>query len=326
MTLDSLQFSDLILMDDKAFLKGTPELGQQMQLITPEMVHPNELRELIDTVENSFSSHRDGVENIRIGFGKLSFRVANFSGVDGRAYFLRRLAEKVPTMQELGFDKGLCDWLLHKDRQKGLVLFCGSQASGKTTSAAAFIASRLALYGGHAVSWENPVEMPLAGPHGEYGYAFQTQVRSEAELAAHIERSHRFSSPNIVYVGEIRSKHAASEVLRVSLGSANQIVVSTIHGMGIITALERLMTWAAELDSDVASQNLAHSLLAIVYQELQTENDTTIMKTPETLLVPFSSFSRSLRSKIRDGRLASLAEEITLQRNKVKFQGMGAIS
>ncbi len=326
MTLDSLQFSDLILMDDKAFLKGTPDRGQQMQLVTPEMVHPNELRELIDTVEKAFSSHRDGVENIRIGFGKLSFRVANFSGVDGSAYFLRRLAENIPTMQELGFDKGLCDWLLHKDRQKGLVLFCGSQASGKTTSAAAFISSRLALYGGHAVSWENPVEMPLAGPHGEYGYAFQTQVRNEAELAAHIERSHRFSSPNIVYVGEIRSKHAASEVLRVSLGSANQIVVSTIHGMGIITALDRLMTWAAELDGDVASQNLAHSLLAIVYQELQSENDTTIMKTPETLLVPFSSFSRSLRSKIRDGRLASLAEEITLQRNKITFQGFGAIS
>lgn len=251
MKLDSLDFSDLIIMSNgDVFLKGTPEFGAQMRKIPDE--YREEVGQLGEVVEKAFASKKHNeMENIRLSFGKLSFRVANYSGVDGSAYFLRRLATRVPTFEELGFYPGLASWLLAPERQKGLVLFCGSQGSGKTTSAASFIAARLQRYGGHAISWENPVEMPLAGAHGDYGYAFQTQVRDESELAAHIERSYRFSNPNIIYVGEIRSQHAASEVSRAALGSANQIVVSTIHGMDIKNALERLLTLACEHDGNI---------------------------------------------------------------------------
>lgn len=327
MSLADLQFSDLILMQDgSAFLKGTPDMGQQLKPLTEALVTQDELDGLGVAVERGFSSSKGELENVRVRFGNLTFRVANYRGVDGLAYFLRRLADRVPELEELGLGADLTAWLLAPDRQKGLVLFCGPQTSGKTTSAAAFIASRLRRHGGHMVSLEAPVEMPLAGPQGPFGYGFQTEVKSESDLARHIERSHRYSGPNIVYVGEIRSKYAASEVLRVSLGSANQLVVSTIHGLDIITALDRLMTWARELDGEVACQNLAHSLLAVVYQELVTEGDERVLRVPETLLVPFSDKSRAVRSKLRDGKLGSLAEDILEQRNRIAFQGMGAVS
>lgn len=327
MALADLNFSDLILMQNgRAFLKGTPELDQQLKPLGPELVDTTEMEGLAEAVDRAFSTRRGELENVRVRFGELTFRVANYHGVDGPAYFLRRLADRVPDLEELGLGANLTDWLVHPDRQKGLVLFCGPQSSGKTTSAAAFIASRLRRHGGHMVSLEAPVEMPLAGPQGEFGYAFQTEVKSEADLARHIERSHRYSGPNILYVGEIRSKYAASEVLRVSLGSANQLVVSTIHGLDIITALDRLMTWARELDGEVSCQNLAHSLLAIVYQELVTLDGQRELRVPETLLVPFSEKSRSIRSKLRDGKLASLAEDILEQRNRIAFQGMGAVA
>lgn len=327
MSLTDLSFSDLILMHDgRAFLKGTPEMGQQLVPITDDMVDTGELEGLSDAVERAFPVSRGELENVRVRFGNLTFRVANYRGVDGPAYFLRRLAESVPDLEELGLGQDLTEWLLGAERQKGLVLFCGSQASGKTTSAAAFIASRLRRHGGHMVSLEAPVEMPLAGPQGPHGYGFQTDVKSEADLATHIERAHRYSGPNIVYVGEIRSKFAASEVLRVSLGSANQLVVSTIHGLDIITALDRLVTWAREMDGEVACQNLAHSLLAVIYQELVTEEGHIMARVPESLLIPFSDKGRTIRAKLRDGKLGSLSEDILEQRNRIAFQGMAAVS
>lgn len=326
--LADIAFSDLILMQNgQAYLKGTPELGQQLMDIPSDQADQAELSGLADVVERSFSSNKgNGLENVRVRHGNLTFRVANYKGVDGPAFFLRRLADRVPDMEELGLGEELTDWLLSAKRQKGLVLFCGPQASGKTTSAASFIASRLRQHGGHAVSLENPVEMPLSGPQGLHGFCFQTEVKSESELASHIERSHRYSGPDIVYIGETRSKHAASEVLRVSLGSSNQMVVTTIHGLDIITALDRLMTWAREMDGEVACQNLAHSLLAIIYQELSTVDGKRIVNVPEYLLVPFSEKSRSIRSKLREGKLSSLGEDILEQRNRIAFQGIGVMA
>ena len=328
MALSDLNFSDLILQvqGNRAFLKGTPDMDTQLKPVTDDMVDAGEIAELGDIVERSFTASRGELENVRVRFGNLTFRVANYHGVEGPAYFLRRLADRVPDLEEIGLGQDLTTWLLGAERQKGLVLFCGPQSSGKTTSAAAFIASRLRRHGGHMVSLESPVEMPLSGPQGPFGYGFQTEVKSEADLARHIERSHRYSGPNILYVGEIRSKYAASEVLRVALGSANQLVVSTIHGLDIITALDRLMTWAREMDGEVACQNLAHSLLAVIYQELTSENGTRSVRVPEVLLAPFNDKSRTIRAKLREGKLNSLAEDILAQRNKIAFQGIGAVA
>ena len=61
--------------------------------------------------------------------------------------------------------------------------------------------------------------------------------------------------PDIIYIGEIRNKYAASEALRVSLGSDDQIVVATIHGLDVPAALDRLATFAREIDGEVATSN-----------------------------------------------------------------------
>lgn len=324
MALTDLTFSDLILMPDgRAFLKGTPELDQQLLGVTPDLVGQTELEDLLASVEQQFTTRSSALANVRVRFGNMAFRVANYEGVDGNVYFLRRLAEHVPDMEALtpGYAK-VRNFLLNPQQRKGLVLFCGAQAAGKTTLAASFIAARLRLYGGHAVTYEIPVEMPLSGAHGEHGFCFQTDIASESELGMHIERSHRCGQPNIILAGEIRTKFAASEVLRVSLGSSSQLVVATLHGLNIVAALTRLKALAGELDGDAACQNLSQSLLAVLYLELVTENGARTLKIPEVLLVPFNKNGQSIRSKLREGTFGSLSNDITQQENLLKYTDM----
>jgi twitching motility protein PilT len=217
--------------------------------------------------------------------------------------------------------------LISSEQRQGLVLFAGPQASGKTTMAGAFIVDRLIRYGGHAVTFENPAELPLSGPWGDKGYCFQTEIHSEAELPKCIEKAQRYASPDIIFIGEIRTKFAALESLRVALGSSRQIVVATIHGLNVVTALDRLLTWAREVDGDNACGNLSNALLAVIYlrlSELRLDGRRTVTS-PEHLLLPFKDHCLSVRAKLRDGSLSTLVDDMRALKNRIASEGSEAI-
>ncbi len=326
--LKDLNFSDIILLSKGggAYLKGTPEQDQQLVPVPEDCA--GEAAGLLKVVSDLFSkNHWDPNLSLRVTHLGCSYRAAMYDDVvSGHAFFLRKLADTVPSLDMLGLPQILVEWLTDRRQCKGLLLLVGGQGAGKTTTASALIKSRLELHGGHAVSFENPVEMPLSGRHGEHGYCFQAEIKSEAELEGHIERSHRYGSPNIIYIGEIRSKYAASIALQVALGSSQQLVVATIHGTTIETALKRLLTWAREKDGEVACQNLSQTLLGIVHQELSDPVAAKRALTlPELLLVPFEATSdeiandaASVRAKLQDGRL-NLDDEICAQRNRLTY-------
>lgn len=322
MLLKELTFSDIILLQDgSSYLKGTLEAEQQLVNVSNQIELQEELKTLLEAVEQ----HKNREGCFRVRHQGIGYRAAGVHGVDGNAYFLRRLATSIPDFTALDFPEGYTSWLLDSEQSKGLVLFCGSQGSGKSTSAASFIAARLKKHGGHAITFENPVELPLTGSHGEGGYCFQTELADETCLARHIEHAHRFSSPNIVFIGEIRSKYAASEALKLSLGSNHQLVVATVHGLDIISALDRLLGWAQELDGEIACQNLAQALLCAVYQDLEDTGQSRRLRTPQILFVPFKDSSKSIRSKIRERYLTSLEEDIREQRNRLRLYGISAL-
>jgi twitching motility protein PilT len=253
----------------------------------------------------------------------MKFRVAILNAVEelGRTFFIRRLADSVPEFTDLGIPGRLCDWLLESGNSKGLVLFAGPQGVGKTTSANAYIKSRLTAHGGHAVTYEHPVELPLSGPHGQNGFCWQTDITSEAELQSYIEGTHGLSSPNVVFIGEIRSKYAATETLRAALGSSKQLVVATIHGTSISTALDRLLLGAQELDGLLAQHNLSQTLAAIVFQEIHfNESFGRRVLNTAFLLVPFDSRGAAIRAKLRKGDLF-FDNEIEEQKRKFQFTG-----
>lgn len=320
MALADMQFSDLLLFPDgSARLKGCPGAGPQLVPVPPDCAPE------VEDLPGLLGRH--GQAAMRYRHKDITYRVARIDDVDGkRIWFLRRLADVVPSFESLGLMPVLVSWLMGQEQRQGLILFSGAQASGKTTTASAFVAARLEIYGGHSVTFENPAELPLAGCWGEYGYCFQTEIASEAELAQEIERAHRYASPDIIFIGEIRTRHAALEALRVSLGSSRQLVVATIHGLDVITALDRLVTWACELDGDNARQNLADALLAVVHLSLESgAGGQRCLTSPQFLLLPFKESARGIRVKLRNGQFHTLTDDMRELKARIAHKGEQAI-
>lgn len=338
-SLAELYFSDLIILPDgSARLKGCPESGQQLIPIPPDCV--DEVRELpkklIDAVlarrqTDPATGLRVEPRTIRYSHNGVYYRVAEIQDVDsGQTWFMRRLPSEVPQLSKLGLPSYLSEWLLLAEQRQGLILVAGAQASGKTTTASALVASRLQQHGGHAVTFENPAELPLGGSWGEHGYCFQTEIQGEHELPMQIERAHLYASPNVIFIGEIHTKFAALEALRVALGSRQQLVVATIHGFDVLAALERLINWAQELDGANACENLANSLLAILLQDLESEQKW--QKCPQYLLLPFTAPNpesamrvKGIRAKLRERQLQSLGDDMRDLRNRIADHGLKAI-
>lgn len=320
MALADLIFSDLLLFaDGSAKLKGFPGGGSQLVPVPAECAEevaglPNKLADAALTKKKP---------TIRYCHDKVYYRVALLEEVgDSKVWFLRRLAKKVPMLADLNCVPYLQKWLLSPEQQHGLILISGAQASGKTTFASSFVANRLTLFGGHALTLEGPAELPLSGAWGPYGYCFQTEFARESDLPQEIEAAHRYGSPDIIFIGEIRSLATAREALRVALGSNRQIVVTTIHGQNVGTALDRLLTWAKEIDGLSACQNLADALLSVVHLSLEHGENGTVLNSPEHLFLPFASENvRGIRAKLREGHVHMLTDDIREQKALMREEG-----
>lgn len=311
--LNTLSFTDIILLPDgRGKLKGTPGYGSKL-VDLPQSISTETLFGRIKGM-----MHEKKQTKFRITIDKTIYRVAVYEDINlATTAFLRRLPDTVPDFTSLGIPSPLDIWLLQERHKKGLVLFAGAQGSGKTTSAASYIQARIAKNGGHMVSFECPVEMPLAGQCGEHGYCFQGDI-DEDKLAQNIKLSHRFASPDILYVGEIIGPDTASQALRAALGSSQQVVVSSIHGLSVIAALDRLLTWAKEIEGNEGANNLlASSLFAVIFQEIKEEEGKKCLHVPEYLFIPFTTGGDSTRAAIRDGNLRSLQNDMNALQNRI---------
>ncbi|MDR2055452.1 MAG: GspE family protein [Desulfovibrio sp.] len=276
--------------------------------------------------ENLKKVNLSGKTTFRHTHDGVRYRVARMINIDDQTvWFLRRQPGHAPPFFRQGLPRYLENWLMAPEQCQGLVLFSGAQSSGKTTMASAYIVERLKTYGGHAVTFENPAELPLNGNWGDHGHCYQSEIVDESELPRHIVQAHRLASPNIIFIGEIRTKYTALESLRVALGSSHQLVVATIHGVDVTKALNRLMLWARELDGLNAFLNLSSTLLAVVHLDLVDNNGKLVLSSPEHLLLPFSEHVLGVRAKLCEGQVQSLKEDMRSLKNRIASEGDGAI-
>lgn len=305
--LKELQFSDIYLGATASWLAGVP--GKLDPVPAPAECNEElaDLRRLCDD-----ECRRHNRREITVRNGGVSYRVAVLVSLTETVYVLRRFPDRVERLDAIGIHASYAEKLMQTGLT-GLIVIAGAFGQGKTSTASALIASRLAAYGGVAVTIEDPPEMPLEGRHGE-GVCYQTWV-VKGEFGDALRNAARWA-PSIIFVGEVRDAETANEALRASING--RLVVCTTHADSVPMAVERLFS-LARADSgnpeDIAHL-LASGLRCVVHQELVGE--------PKRLKASmlWLGDETAAQGHIRRREWAQLQNTVDMQYNRLRV-GMG---
>ncbi len=304
MALHDQKFSDLYLGNNHSWLSGVPNTLDPVPA-------PDDCNEELASLRKICISEMDRSkkDEFSIKHEGISYRASLLRSLSEDVFVLRRFPPRVADLEDLGLHSGYVSMLLRKGLS-GLIVVAGAYGQGKTTTASAIVASRIAKHGGIAVCIEDPPEMPLEGQRGE-GVIYQRWV-GQGGFAHECRQAARWA-PSIIFVGEVRDPETATEALRASLNG--RLVVCTIHSDDARTAVDRLYALAngtAGNSEDVASL-LASGLLAIIHQRLEGE--------PRRPKLDFlwlgDEDANGIRATIRARKFQQLESEIQLQRNNM---------
>lgn len=304
--LADLRFTDLVLSCTKqtAFAKdlnGTAGLRPA----------PDELREDINRLRRLIEkTNPDRRRDFSVTMDGIMYRCAVIPAIDGDWYALRRGVDAIPALEALGYPKPLARKLVDPTLKDGLIVVSGAQRAGKTTTASALVRDRLLLHGGHAITLENPPELPLSGPHGS-GICFQIDV-NEGDgdaFSRGLVHAMRYAEPDMIMLGELRDSSAASQALRAAING--HLIVATLHASGVEETLTRIRAMARDSDGAIVDELLADGLSCVLHQSML--QDAKGRRSD----IAFLFTDNQVRSKIRAGRINQLGTDIQYQRNRL---------
>lgn len=257
-----------------------------------------------------------------ITFEGVTFRVQRSAqAIDGIWFRLRKMSDVAPTLETLPsrMPDPIEKILLQKQLSSGgIILVCGAPGSGKTTSAAAILVSRLQKFGGYAYTVEDPPEIiSLNGRHGD-GYCTQTQVyESESgweDSIKEVLRSQPVGASLMLFVGEIRTPEAARMMIRAA--SNGFLVITTTFATDLISGID---TFHQLLGPDYAS-SFAASLRVVLYQRMHSEPFRRI----EPSVIVSDGASSRVAVAIKMKQVGQLKDEIAYQANLIGRSAMAA--
>ena len=302
-TVKQLSFSDLYL--------GHPTLGDRFSDVCGADINPLPANPLLkDDLELLKAASRDARKEMTSGYDfnvnydGVSYRASVMTTRNGEIFVLRKIANTIGTLSELGIPFAYARHLMAKDLS-GLFLVSGAIKSGKTMTACAMIKERLLAYGGVAVTAEDPIELPLEGSYGA-GVCYQTPTLQGTTFVESFRHMVRWGA-KIIFIGEIRDAEVAAEVLQASVNG--HLVISTMHAESVIQTITKLHALANEkLTSDSAQAMVADGLAGVLHQEL---SQGPKKKLSSELL--FLKDADAIRTTLRNGRYELLSSAIKQQ-------------
>ena len=199
---------------------------------------------------------QDGRIKMKIGGGKIDFRVSSLPSYHGESIVLRILRPESAQVgiQALGFspeDHARFNEIIK--RPNGIFLVTGPTGSGKTTTLYSALQD-LNKPNTKIITAEDPVEYNFTGMN-------QCQVREGIGLSfARILRAMLRQAPNIILVGEIRDREVGDVAIQAAL--TGHLVFSTLHTNDAPSAITRL------IDMGIKPFLVASSIQAIMAQRL----------------------------------------------------------
>jgi len=230
------------------------------------------------------------------------FRVNVFRQRGTFAIVMRLIADRIPTLGELGLPNVLTEVIALKN---GIVLVTGPTGSGKSTTLAAMIDGINATRAEHIVTIEDPIE--FLHRHKK-GTVHQRELHSDTPTFALALRAALRQAPKVILVGEMRDR----ETIEIALTAAEtgHLVLSTLHTIDASKTVDRIIGSFDLSDQERIRVRFAASFRYIISQRLIPKREGGRMAIVELLKATMRTREyiengekegRSLLDAMRDG-------------------------
>ena len=223
----------------------------------------------IESLSNYFTSINNStdtiytqkeIDSIYIMNEKHHFRVNIYTHYYGIALDFKFIKQDIKTIEALMLPPSL-----HKisKLKEGLVLLGGANRSGKSSLLASFIEEINKLSHKHIITIEEPIEYLFK----DKGCIIEQREigRDTCSYKEAIYSAMR-ADPDIIVVGEIRTKETAEAILHAV--NRGHLVFSTLHATDVVDTIGKLFSFFTLEDRNCVRFTLAHSLEAIITQRL----------------------------------------------------------
>jgi twitching motility protein PilT len=222
------------------------------------------------------------------------FRVNAYRARRVAGLAIRRIADKVPTIEALGLAP-IVGALAQ--RTAGLVLVTGPTGSGKTTTLAAMVNHVNQTRACHIVTMEDPIEFLHREAKAQ---VTQREIGDDTEDFATAFRRALRQDPDVILVGEMRDLETIK--LAMTAAETGHLVFATLHTPSAILAADRIVdVFPPEQQRQVRMQ-LADALQGVVCQALLPKVGGGGIVAQEILVV-----TGTVRALLREGKTAQIA-------------------
>lgn len=243
---------------------------------------------LPDSARANFS--REGDWDGSFAVPKARFRVNVFLQRGSFAIAMRRISEKVPTVEQIGLPvpaQKFCEAM------KGLVMVTGATGSGKSTTLAAMVNSIANSRPAHIITVEDPIEYNFKHSRS---IVEQREVGRDSESFARALRSALRQRPDVLVVGEMRDTESISVAL--TMAETGHLVLATLHTNDTAQTIDRIVdVFPSEQQRQIKVQ-LAGALVGITSQMLLPKIDGSGVVAAFEVMVA----TPAIKALIREGK------------------------
>lgn len=192
--------------------------------------------------------------------GKARFRVNIFSQKGCYSIVMRRLATRVPTIEELNLPPAFYKMT---GERNGIILITGATGTGKTTSLAAFLNEINEKLPVHVVTLEDPVEYLHVQKKATFN---QRELGTDFSSFAWGLRAALRQAPKVVMVGEMRDRETVE--IGLSAAETGHLVLSSLHTVDAGQTINRIVGMFELEEERQIRIRLADAIRWIVCQRL----------------------------------------------------------
>ena len=229
-----------------------------------QVLSPQHTTELVRSIMNDkqaaeFESTKEC--NFAISPGDIGrFRVNAYVQQGRVGCVLRTIAQRIPTMDELGLPTVIREIAMAK---RGLVIFVGGTGTGKTTSLASVVDYRNEHSYGHIITVEDPIE---------YVHAHKNCIVTQREVGIDTDdwgialKNTLRQAPDVILMGEIRDRETMDHAI--AFAETGHLCLATLHANSANQAIDRIINFFPEERRQQLLMDLSLNLRAMISQRL----------------------------------------------------------